>query len=208
MRTPGALPLREMAEFDPQHGGLNFVEAAVPARLAAPILGGLPVIAQRTKVRGEFSRIRNDHSGISIRTKVLCRVEAEARRVPEGAGTATFIECANGLRTILDERQLAGLCECQDGIHVCREAVEMYRDDGARARGNAALQFGGIEIVSLRTNVDKDRLRSQGAYRAARSDEGIRRQEHFIACLHAARAQSQNQRVRAGRDSYAVSHAT
>src|SRR5215472_8587508 len=45
IRTPGALPLRKMAKLDPQDGGLNFVEAAVPAGLAAPVFGGLAVIS-------------------------------------------------------------------------------------------------------------------------------------------------------------------
>ena len=34
----------------------------------------------------------------------------------------------------------------------------MHGDDGARARRDAAFQFGGIEIVSFRANVGEDRL--------------------------------------------------
>lgn len=41
----GALPIRKMAQFDAENGGLDFVEAAVPTRLAAAIFFGLPVVA-------------------------------------------------------------------------------------------------------------------------------------------------------------------
>src|SRR6266481_1628779 len=49
-----ALPIREMAQLDAQDGGLDFIEAAVPAGLVAAIFFGLTVIAERLNARGEF----------------------------------------------------------------------------------------------------------------------------------------------------------
>jgi len=40
-------------------------------------------------------------------------------------------------------------CESENGIHVGGQAVEMDDDDGARASRDAALEFGGIEVVSV-----------------------------------------------------------
>ena len=67
VRLAGALPIRKMAQLDAQNGGLDFIEAAVPARLGAQIFCRLAVIAQRSKARRKFRGVRHDHSGITVR---------------------------------------------------------------------------------------------------------------------------------------------
>src|SRR6266446_547146 len=54
VRSAGALPIRKMTQLYTQNRGLDFVEAAVPARLAAQIFCGLAVIAQRSNAGRDF----------------------------------------------------------------------------------------------------------------------------------------------------------
>jgi len=84
----------------------------------------------------------------------------------------------------------------------------MHGNDGAGARRHTALEFRRIEVVSFRANVGKNRLCSQCAYGAACGDKRRCGQEYFVACLDTTSAQGENERVGAGSDSRAVSHAT
>src|SRR5437588_1062767 len=107
VRTPRALPVCEIAKLDAQNSRLNLVEAAVPPGLTAQVLGGLAVIAKRAKARSDFRRVRDNHSRVTVRAKVFRRVKAKAGGVAERADTAPPINCPNGLRAVLDERQFA-----------------------------------------------------------------------------------------------------
>src|SRR5258708_4001437 len=57
VRLAGALPIRKVAQFYSQNRCLDFVEAAVPAGLAAEIFFGLSVIPQRSNARRQVPRI-------------------------------------------------------------------------------------------------------------------------------------------------------
>src|SRR6266550_4676180 len=54
VRLAGALPIRKMAQLYAQNRGLDFVEAAVTAELAAQIFCRLAVILQLSNARREF----------------------------------------------------------------------------------------------------------------------------------------------------------
>src|SRR5690348_4067536 len=114
MRTARALPLREMPKLDSQNGGLDFIQAAVPTRLAAQVLSRLAVIAQGAEARGKLRRIRNDHSSVAVSSKIFCRVEAQACRIAKGADAASFVHRADGLRAVFNQRELARLREGHD----------------------------------------------------------------------------------------------
>src|SRR5437763_13415864 len=115
IRTPRALPVCKVAKLDAQNRRLNFVEAAVPAGLAAYIFGGLTVIAQRTKARGDFCGVGDDHSAVAVGAEIFCRVETKATRVADGAHAESFISRANSLRTVFNQRQLARIRDGHDG---------------------------------------------------------------------------------------------
>src|SRR5207249_12167654 len=135
---------------------------------------------------------------------IVLGIKPEARGFAERAGPVSFVRSADGLRIVLDDRQFARLCERQDGIHFRGEAVEMDDDDGPRARSDAAFEFGGINVVSVRANVRENRLRAESADGASRSHKCKRWHEHFVARLNTARAQSQTQSVRSGSNADAV----
>src|SRR6266436_4854692 len=54
VRLAGALPIRKMAQLYAQNRRLDFIEAAVPAGLAAQIFCSLAVIPQPSNARREF----------------------------------------------------------------------------------------------------------------------------------------------------------
>src|SRR6266851_3674990 len=54
VRSAGALPIRKMTQLYAQNRCLDFVEAAVPPRLATQIFCRLAVIAQRSNAGREF----------------------------------------------------------------------------------------------------------------------------------------------------------
>src|SRR2546425_804622 len=84
----------------------------------------------------------------------------------------------------------------------------MHDDDGTRAWCDAARQLRGIEVIRLRANVGENRLRSRRAYGAAGGNKSGRRQKHFVAGLHTACAQGENQGIRSGSDSHAMRNTT
>jgi len=207
VRLAGALPIGKMAQLDAEDGGLDFVEAAVPAGLGAAIFFGLAVVAKGTNARGEFGRIGYDHAGVTVGAEIFCGIKTNASGVAERASAAAFVGCADGLGVVFDDGQVAGFGEGEDGVHVCGEAVEMNDDDSARARCDAAFEFGGIEVVRVWADVGENRLGAESADGASSGYEGEGREDDFIAGLNAAGAQGQNQRVGSGSEADAVSNA-
>jgi len=74
----------------------------------------------------------------------------------------------------------------------------------ARVRGDAAFQLRWVNVVSLRAAVGENRRCAERAYGTSGGHKSGCRQQHFVASPHAARAQSQNQRICAGGDACAV----
>src|SRR5207302_11118407 len=72
-------------------------------------------------------------------------------------------------------------------------------------RSDAAFEFGGINVVSVRANVRENGFRAQRTDGASSGYKSERREEHFVARLNAARAQSQNQSVCSRSNADAVS---
>ena len=204
----GALPIGKMAQFDAEDGGLDFIEAAVPAGLAAAIFFGLAVIAKGANSRGEFGGICYDHAGVAVGAEIFGGIKTDAGGVAEGAGAAAFVGGADGLRVVLDDGQVARFGEGKDWVHVGGEAVEMDDHDGAGVRRDAAGEFRRIEVVSVGANVGENGFRAEGADGAARGNEGEGREEDFVTGLNTAGAQGQDQGVRAGSEADAVSDAT
>jgi len=207
VRLAGALPIGKVSQLDAEDGGLDFVEAAVPARLGAAIFFGLAVVAKDTNARGEFGRIGYDHAGVAVGTEIFRGIKTEAGGVGERAGAAAFVGGADGLGVVFDNGQVARLRESENGIHVCGEAVEMDDDDGARARRDAAFEFGWIEVVGVGADVGENGFGAEGTDGAAGGYEGEGRDENFVAGLNAAGAQGENEGVGSGSEADAMSDA-
>src|SRR5882672_10927907 len=191
-----------MPQLHAQNSRLDFVQAVVPARLAAEIFRRLAVVAQRSNALREFRRIRNDHARVAVSTQILCGIEAEARGIAHRSGRPAFVGSADRLGIVLNHRQSARPSERQDWIHVRREAIEMDDYDGARSGGYAAFQLSGIDVVGFRPNVRKNRYCSKGAYGTAGGYKRERGKKHFVTSLHTAGSQGQYESVGPGANSH------
>src|SRR5262249_11905286 len=103
------------------------------------IFCGLTVISQGAEARRNFSGISSDHSRVTVRAEIFCRVEAQTCGVAKAADVASLVRCANSLCAVFDEWELVRLREGRDRVHVRGEAVEMDGDDSASSRSDAAV---------------------------------------------------------------------
>src|ERR1700674_764943 len=78
MGLASTLPFRQMPQLHAQNRRLHFIEAAVPARLAAHIFSSLSVIPQCSEVHRQICRICFHPPGVAVSAQVLCWVKAEA----------------------------------------------------------------------------------------------------------------------------------
>lgn len=79
--------------------------------------------------------------------------------------------------------------------------------NGASPRSYAAFEFGGIDVVGVRTDVRENWLSAKSADGASRGHKCKRWQEHFVSGLNTACAQSQDQRVCSRSQADTVSYA-
>ena len=78
---------------------------------------------------------------------------------------------ADGLAGVFDDRDAGRARDGHDGIHVGAPAIQVDRDDGARARGDRRGERGGIEGVRGRIDVDERRRGAEARDAAGRRDE-------------------------------------
>ncbi len=157
---PVALPLGKMAKLHAKNRGLYFIQPAIPARLAADIFLGLPVVAQNAQTRRALRRVGHDHARIAARAQILGRVKTKASDVAERTGAPALVARANGLRAVLNHRQALLACELHDWVHVRGQAVEVNHNDGASARSHTARNLRGVDVVGVGMNIREDGLRS------------------------------------------------
>ena len=111
---------------------------------------------------------------------------------------------AMGLRTILDEQKAVLRCQRFQRQDICRNAVQVYGDDGCRTRGDRGSARGHIEIPRVWIHVGQH-------WHAARLNDGRRRtgcgeggHDDFPALGQPRGPQGQRQRVGAGVHANAV----
>jgi len=204
----GALPLRQVGELYAKNRGLYFVKATVEAGLAADVFGGLAVIAEGAEARGDVAGVGDGKTGVAVGAEIFRWIETEAADIAEGAGWPPFVRGADGLRGVLDNGEIAGAGEGEDGRHVGEEAIEVDRNDRASALSDAAFELGGIEIESSRVDVSEDGFSTDGADGAGGGYKGEGREEDFVTGLYTAGAKSKDERIGAGCEADAMSDAT
>jgi hypothetical protein len=62
-----------------------------------------------------------------------------------------------GLAGVLDDGETVPFGDDRDLVEVGRQPVDVYRDDGARARANEPPHVPGVERVGVRTDIGEDR---------------------------------------------------
>ncbi len=132
------VPGGEVAEFDREDGGLEGVEAGVPADFVVEVAAGHAVGAEGAGAGVDGGGAGGDEAGVAEGGEVLGGVEAEGGGVAEGAGGDGVPGGAEGLGGVLDEQE-AGVLELEgdEGVEVGALAEEVDGEDGVD-RGVAA----------------------------------------------------------------------
>ena len=99
------IPLVQMAEFDSEEGGLEFIDAAVIALNFVVVADSRTVIPQNADFVGESGIIRGDRPGFAESAKVLARIETVTFKIGEPSDAAAFIARPVGLGIIYDKFQ-------------------------------------------------------------------------------------------------------
>jgi hypothetical protein len=118
------------------------------------------VIPQAADVRRKLRIIGRHQAGIAEGAEVLAGEEREAADCPERSRLLPLAGGANRLGGVFDHRNVVLRGEFEQRRHVGAQAVEVNRDDGARARGDRRADPVGIQHQRLVVDVNEDRRRA------------------------------------------------
>src|SRR5580698_7810882 len=103
------------------------------------------------------------------------------------------------MRRVLDDLEIVPAGDCTDSIHVAGVAGEVHRHQRAHLAMLAArqrlLDFGWIDIESIRLDIDEYRTRPQVTHDLCGRGKGEGRRDDFIAGADAQREQSEMERA-------------
>ena len=136
LRGDGAtpvVPLVDLAQLDAQHGGVQFIEAAVVAQAVMGALRGA-VIPQDADPVGHLLAVRHHRASVSEAAEVFLDDEAEADRIAQLADGEVVPAGADRLGIVLDDEQVMGHGDLGHGAHLCRLPVEVHRHNSLGAR--------------------------------------------------------------------------
>ncbi len=198
------VPLVQVAEFDAEESGLQFVQTRIQAGFFVLVFDLRAVVAQAGHARRQLGVIGGDGAGIAEGAENFCRIKAERGGIAQGAGTPAFVARALRLGRVLHHFQLMPAGDFQDWIHVRRLAVKMHRQNGPGARSNGRLDEVGIQIVSLLAHVHRHRRGPGEGDTEPGGDESMRRHDDLVARPDVATAQNQVDCIQPVSDAEAV----
>jgi hypothetical protein len=114
-------------------------------------------LSEQTQTLGDFRIVGNDRPAVAECAKVLGWVKAEA---PEAADCARRSASESGavcLGAVLDDMDAVIIRNLRNGLHVRALAVEVYREDCARARSDRAPERFGVHRSCLGFDVAQHR---------------------------------------------------
>ena len=162
------VPLGKVGEFDFEDGGLDGVEAGVPADFVVEVAALHAVGSEGAGVVVDGGGAGGDEAGVSEGAEILCGVEAEGRGVAEGSGGDFVPGGSEGLGCVFDEEELVAVLKGGEGVPVGALAVEVDGEDGfdgwADVSAEDGLDGGGGEVEGSGVDVGEERggLRSGG----------------------------------------------
>ena len=189
---PGAVPAVELVEEEPQHGGLELVEARVVADRLELLLLARAVEAQERDPVGQRLVGRRHEASVSEPEQVLRREEAEGRQHSGGGDTFG----AEGLGRVLDDRdlQLLELAERHG------PPEEVHGHQGPRPAGHLRRHVFGIQVQRDRIDVGEDGSRAAPRNRLGGRIEREGGADHLVAGTDLERVEREHERVGPVRD--------
>ncbi len=189
-----------MRQLDPQHGGLQRVQAEVAADALMDVLGLGAVIAQEPDLARQLLVARRDQPAVAEGAEILARKEREAADRAHRSCLPAVIPRADGLRGILDHRDPGVARSVQDRIHVRALAIQVHDDDGSGLGGDRGADGVGGEVVCRGIDVHQPRRGAQPADAPGGREERVSRREDVVAGADAERHHRGEESVGAGRD--------
>ncbi len=151
---------------------------------------------QALGAHGFFGRVHHQAAAFDG-GDVLVGLEAEADQVAKGADALAAPARVDCLRGILDHAQPVLAGNGVQAVHVHRQARQVHRHDGARARRDRGLDGIQVEIARARVNVDEHRPRAHCQHHVGSGDPGDWRGDDLIARPDIGNAQRDFHRCRA-----------
>ena len=174
------------------------VEAEVAADQGVVVFWFRAVGAENPQFLGHRVVAGGDQSAVARRTQVFRREETKTTVAADGAGPAALVLRADRLGGVLDDRYPTPVGDGHDRVHLRALAVKMDRQDGLGVGSDSGLDFGGVDVVGLRVDIDEDRLGTEPGDPAGGGEERVGGGDHFVAGADPLGHQADQQGVAAG----------
>src|ERR1700682_4980505 len=99
------------------------------------------MIAQHAQRFRQLCIVGETDTRLSIRSQVFAAIETEAGNVAETAHALALVGGSVRLGSIFDDAQTVSMSEIHDGLHLCRVAIQVDGNDGARMLAQYAFQM-------------------------------------------------------------------
>ena len=177
----GIVCLRQIPQLHAEHRSLNPVHPGIPANQSVMVLLCLPMIPQHLDLIRQLLAVRDNRAGFPEGAQILAAVKAEATAGPKRARPPAFIFGAMRLTCVLNDRNLALGRDAHQRIHVRRQTGGVDGHDGGRAIGDQRLDLRRVHLERRRVDVGEDRYGVRLQNGVDGRDEGVRRDDDFVA---------------------------
>ena len=203
LQAPFNFPVKAF-EFGQHDRALDRVHAPAHADAAVLVSFALPVHADFTAGPGKRIVTGENRAAVAIAPQGLAGKETGTTDRAQVAAFPALVFRAKTLRGVFNNRQTMLFRNGIENIHVGRLAVEADGHNGPGLVSDGRLDQVGIDVTGVRFDIDKDRPRAEAHDDFGRGNEGKGRGDDFIAGFNPQRHQTDQQGLRAARDSDAV----
>ncbi len=177
----GDLLVAEIGKLRLDNRGLQGIAAAVGAEQVVGLALLAAVVGDSADALGQGGIGGEDGPPVAIAAERLGRKKAGGGDMADGARLATVLLRAEALGRVLDEFQPMLFREGLKRRVVGHLTKEVDSDDGSGARRDGLLDLGGIDIISDRIDVGKDRRGPHQSDGLGRADPGEGCSDDFVA---------------------------
>ena len=147
--------------------------------------------AERPHGLGQLDVIGQHGAAVSIRSKVFARVEAGRCEADAVSDWPAVARRALGLGCVLGDEHVTPPHGITNELERCELSEQVYTDDRSGATAQPFLDRLWLEEQVHGVAVDQHHRAARSLHGFCRGDEGVGRQDHFIAPLQASRSQPQ-----------------
>src|SRR5690242_5268772 len=130
MGTPLSVPAIQVTQLHSQNRRLNLVQSAIPTDLLATVLVTSTMVPKRAEPLRKLIGISDDHTPVAPCPEILAGIEANTAGIRQRARVPLVVGCTQRLGIVFDYVQSTPPSQFENGIHICRLAVKMDRNDG------------------------------------------------------------------------------